>query len=38
MYFRRATAVGLREAFVPRTEDVADYVDLLRLVRHRAGN
>jgi O-antigen/teichoic acid export membrane protein len=37
VYFRRATAVALREAFVPRTADVADYVALVRLVRHRAG-
>jgi O-antigen/teichoic acid export membrane protein len=37
MYFRRVTAVGLREAFLPRVGDVADYVDLVRLVRHRAG-
>jgi O-antigen/teichoic acid export membrane protein len=32
-YFRRVTSVGLREAFVPRGEDVADYGDLLRLAR-----
>jgi O-antigen/teichoic acid export membrane protein len=37
IYFRRATSVGLREAFVPRAEDVADYLDLLRLARHRVG-
>ena len=37
IYFRRATTVELREAFLPRAEDVADYVALLRLVRHRAG-
>ena len=37
MYFRRATAVGFREAFLPRTEDVADYVALVRLARHRVG-
>jgi O-antigen/teichoic acid export membrane protein len=36
-YFRRATAVGLGEAFVPRAEDVVDYLDLVRHVRHRAG-
>ena len=37
MYFRRATNVGLREAFLPRTEDLADYADLVRLARHRAS-
>jgi O-antigen/teichoic acid export membrane protein len=38
LYFRRATTVGFREAFVPRSEDVADYADLIRLARHRSGN
>jgi O-antigen/teichoic acid export membrane protein len=32
-FFRRVTPVGLRDAFVPRTEDVADYGDLFRLAR-----
>jgi O-antigen/teichoic acid export membrane protein len=32
-FFRRVTPVGLRDAFVPRAEDVADYGDLLRLAR-----
>jgi O-antigen/teichoic acid export membrane protein len=36
LYFRRVTAVGLRDAFVPRAEDIADYAGLVRHVRHRA--
>jgi O-antigen/teichoic acid export membrane protein len=32
-FFRRATRIGLRAAFVPRAEDVADYGGLARLVR-----
>jgi O-antigen/teichoic acid export membrane protein len=34
-FFRRVTALGLREAFVPRAEDVADYSGLLRLALAR---
>jgi hypothetical protein len=34
-FFRRATAIGLRDAFVPRAEDVADYPDLARIARAR---
>jgi O-antigen/teichoic acid export membrane protein len=32
-FFRRATRIGLRAAFVPRAEDLADYGGLARLVR-----
>jgi O-antigen/teichoic acid export membrane protein len=32
-FFRRVTPVAMRDAFVPRAEDVADYGDLLRLAR-----
>jgi O-antigen/teichoic acid export membrane protein len=32
-FFRRVTEVGMREAFVPRAADVADYGDLFRLAR-----
>jgi O-antigen/teichoic acid export membrane protein len=32
-FFRRATAIGLREAFVPRADDLADYGSVLRLAR-----
>jgi O-antigen/teichoic acid export membrane protein len=32
-FFRRVTRIGLREAFVPRAEDIADYGGLLRLAR-----
>jgi O-antigen/teichoic acid export membrane protein len=32
-FFRRVTPIGLREAFVPRVEDVADYGGLARLAR-----
>jgi O-antigen/teichoic acid export membrane protein len=32
-FFRRVTGIGLREAFVPRAEDVADYGGLVRLAR-----
>jgi O-antigen/teichoic acid export membrane protein len=32
-FFRRVTRIGLREAFVPRAEDVADYGGLVRLAR-----
>jgi len=32
-FFRRATGIGLREAFVPRAEDIADYGGLARLAR-----
>ena len=32
-FFRRATHIGLREAFVPRAEDIADYGGLARLAR-----
>jgi O-antigen/teichoic acid export membrane protein len=32
-YFRRVTEVGLREAFVPSADDVADYRGLARLAR-----
>jgi O-antigen/teichoic acid export membrane protein len=34
-FFRRVTRIGLREAFVPRAEDVADYGGLVRLARSR---
>jgi O-antigen/teichoic acid export membrane protein len=33
VFFRRVTSIGLREAFVPRVEDVADYGGLARLAR-----
>jgi O-antigen/teichoic acid export membrane protein len=33
VFFRRVTRIELREAFVPRAEDVADYGDLLRIAR-----
>ncbi len=33
LFFRRATRIGLREAFVPRSEDVADYGGLAQLAR-----
>jgi O-antigen/teichoic acid export membrane protein len=33
IFFRRVTRLGLRAAFVPRAEDVADYGGLVRLVR-----
>jgi len=32
-FFRRVTAMGLHETFVPRADDVADYGGLLRLAR-----
>jgi O-antigen/teichoic acid export membrane protein len=32
-FFRRTTRIGLREAFVPRSEDIADYAGLARLAR-----
>jgi O-antigen/teichoic acid export membrane protein len=32
IFFRRATRIGLREAFIPRVEDIADYTDLARLI------
>ncbi len=32
-FFRRVTGIGLREAFVPRAEDLADYGGLARLAR-----
>lgn len=32
-FVRKVTAIGLREAFVPRAEDVADYGGLFRLAR-----
>jgi O-antigen/teichoic acid export membrane protein len=32
-FFRRVTRIGMREAFVPRAEDVADYRGLVRLAR-----
>ena len=32
-FFRRVTRIGLREAFVPRAEDIADYGGLARLAR-----
>jgi O-antigen/teichoic acid export membrane protein len=32
-FFRRVTGIGLRQAFVPRSEDVADYGGLFRLAR-----
>jgi O-antigen/teichoic acid export membrane protein len=32
-FVRKVTAIGLREAFVPRADDVADYGGLLRLAR-----
>ena len=34
-FFRRATSIDVRSAFVPRAEDVADYVVLARLARGR---
>jgi O-antigen/teichoic acid export membrane protein len=34
-FFRRVTALGLREAFVPRAEDFADYRGLVRLALAR---
>jgi O-antigen/teichoic acid export membrane protein len=33
LFFRRVTGIGLREAFVPRSEDVADYGGLAQLAR-----
>jgi O-antigen/teichoic acid export membrane protein len=33
MFFRRVTALGMRESFVPRAEDVTDYGGLVRLAR-----
>jgi O-antigen/teichoic acid export membrane protein len=33
LFFRRVTRIGIRVAFVPRTEDFADYVILARLAR-----
>jgi O-antigen/teichoic acid export membrane protein len=33
VFFRRVTGIGLRAAFVPRAEDVADYGGLARLAR-----
>jgi hypothetical protein len=33
IFFRRVTRIGLRAAFVPRGEDVADYGGLARLAR-----
>jgi O-antigen/teichoic acid export membrane protein len=32
-FFRRTTRIALREAFVPRSEDIADYAALARLAR-----
>jgi O-antigen/teichoic acid export membrane protein len=32
-FFRRVTGIGLREAFVPRAEDLADYGGLARLAQ-----
>ncbi len=32
-FFRRVTHIGLREALIPRSEDVADYRGLFRLGR-----
>jgi O-antigen/teichoic acid export membrane protein len=32
-FFRRVTRIGVRGAFVPRSEDFADYVALVRLAR-----
>jgi O-antigen/teichoic acid export membrane protein len=32
-FFRRVTAIGVRQAFLPRSEDVADYGGLFRLAR-----
>jgi O-antigen/teichoic acid export membrane protein len=32
-FFRRVTTIGLREAFLPRSEDLADYAGLARLAR-----
>jgi O-antigen/teichoic acid export membrane protein len=32
-FFHRVTAVGVRDAFVPRADDVGDYVGLMRLAR-----
>jgi len=33
VYFRHATKISLRDAFVPRAEDIADYGGLARLAR-----
>jgi O-antigen/teichoic acid export membrane protein len=33
VFFRRVTRIGLRSAFVPRADDVADYGGLVRLAR-----
>lgn len=35
LYFRRVTRIGLRAAFVPRAEDLADYGGLARIARAR---
>jgi O-antigen/teichoic acid export membrane protein len=32
IFFRRVTRIGIREAFIPRGEDLADYTDLARLI------
>jgi O-antigen/teichoic acid export membrane protein len=32
-FFRRVTRIGIREALVPRVEDIHDYADLARLAR-----
>jgi O-antigen/teichoic acid export membrane protein len=32
-FFRRVTGIGLRDAFVPRSEDLTDYAGLARLAR-----
>lgn len=32
-FFRRVTGIRLKQAFVPRSEDVGDYVGLMRLAR-----
>jgi O-antigen/teichoic acid export membrane protein len=33
VWFRRVTRIGMRQAFVPRAEDVADYGGLVRVAR-----
>jgi O-antigen/teichoic acid export membrane protein len=35
VFVRKVTAIGFREAFVPRADDVADYGGLVRLARAR---
>ena len=37
-FFRRVANLGLREAFVPRAEDISDYAGLLGLVRAWRGS